>query len=205
MEPVRHDAIVLVGGRARRLAGADKAGLLVAGRTLLARALDAAGAAERTVVAGVLPEGSVRASWSAGSRAIQHVVEEPPRSGPVAGIAAGLAALGRGGAPWVLVLAVDQPGAAAAVRPLLQRAAETGEAVDGVCPRDPAGREQWLLAAYRADRLRGALAELGDPAGAPVRRLVEPLRLAAVTGLERHLGDVDTPEQLARWRRLPPG
>ncbi|WP_153399111.1 NTP transferase domain-containing protein, partial [Ornithinicoccus halotolerans] len=133
MEPVRHDAIVLVGGRARRLGGADKASLAVAGRTLLARALDAAGAAERTVVAGVLPAGTRCPPGPTGSGPVRHVVERPPRSGPVAGISAGLAALGGdGGARWVLVLAVDQPGAAAVVGPLLQRAAEAGEAVDGV-------------------------------------------------------------------------
>lgn len=202
----RHDAIVLVGGRARRLGGRDKAGLVVAGRPLLERALEAARDAERTVVAGVLPPATVLPAGGDGSGTVQHVVEQPPRSGPVAGISAGLAALAGEGAPWVLVLAVDQPGAAGATPALLERAAAAAESVDGLCPTDSRGRPQWLLAAYRADRLRAALADLGDPAGAPVRRLVERLRLVEVAGLEAHLGDVDTPEQLARWqvRGRPP-
>ncbi|WP_228386575.1 hypothetical protein, partial [Ornithinicoccus halotolerans] len=60
---------------------------------------------------------------------------------------------------------------------------------------------------HPGDGARGLGGRLGQAVvlGAPVRRLVEPLRLAAATGLEQHLGDVDTPEQLARWRERPLG
>ncbi|MBT2472738.1 NTP transferase domain-containing protein, partial [Streptomyces sp. ISL-66] len=47
-----YDAIVLAGGAARRLGGADKPGLLVGGRPLLDRVLDACADARTTVVVG---------------------------------------------------------------------------------------------------------------------------------------------------------
>ena len=71
-------AIVLTGGRASRLGGADKAGIAVAGRPMLETVVRAAAAVADAVVT-VGPGGDT--------------CEEPPYSGPVAGIAAGLAAL----------------------------------------------------------------------------------------------------------------
>ncbi|MDP9398746.1 MAG: NTP transferase domain-containing protein, partial [Actinomycetota bacterium] len=47
-----YDAVVLAGGRARRLGGVDKPGLEVAGRSLLDRVLAACAGAGRTVIAG---------------------------------------------------------------------------------------------------------------------------------------------------------
>ncbi|MGW6129156.1 molybdenum cofactor guanylyltransferase [Cellulomonas sp. NPDC055163] len=90
--PLTYDALVLAGGRARRLGGVSKPDVLVAGRRLLAHVLDAAaagpgGGARRTVV--VAP-GSVAVPGD-----VLRTLEDPPDGGPVAGIAAGLAALGR--------------------------------------------------------------------------------------------------------------
>ncbi|MGI8623834.1 MAG: NTP transferase domain-containing protein, partial [Solirubrobacteraceae bacterium] len=75
------DAIVLAGGRGRRLGGVDKAALRVGDKTLLTRALDAVAGASRQIVVGPprsLPDGVVGVS------------EEPLGGGPVAGLAAGL-------------------------------------------------------------------------------------------------------------------
>ncbi|MGD8199244.1 NTP transferase domain-containing protein [Ornithinimicrobium sp. W1679] len=102
------DLLVLAGGRGSRLGGRDKGALVVEGRPLLDRVLSAAPVLGGRVVVvgrGPVPEGVLR------------TLEDPPDGGPVAGIAAGLAALGTG-SDWVAVVAVDQPGAAPAVAAL---------------------------------------------------------------------------------------
>ncbi len=107
------DAIVLAGGRASRLGGTPKPGLLLDDRPLLAHALDAVRDAEAVAVVG--PEDL---DVPAGVRLTR---EEPPFGGPVAGIDAGLHALDRPGAPSVVVLlAVDVPGAAPMIPQLVR-------------------------------------------------------------------------------------
>lgn len=190
-ESAPHDAVVLAGGAGRRLGGADKSRLRVGGRTLLDHVLAACAAARSVVVVGdvVVPVG------------IDRTVEDPPGSGPVAGLAAGLAALAAPPAPWTLVLAVDQPGAAGVVPALLTLLPDVAADVDGVCPADGRGRVQWLLAAYRTTSLHRALAELGDPRGRSVRDLVAPLTLQPLDLAGSHTGDVDTWADLREWER----
>lgn len=185
-----HDAIVLAGGRGTRLGGVDKAGLMIAGRPLLGHALAAAAAAQTVVVVGPVeaPQG------------VLQTVEDPPDGGPVAGIAAGLAQL-TAPAPWVLVLAVDQPGARPAALALLEAAVSAPEAVDALCHIDGAGRAQWLLSAYRSRALQRALAEMGETHDAPVRRLARLLRYAHVSDGQEHVGDVDTWDDVQEWER----
>ena len=178
---MRHDAIVLAGGTGRRLGGVLKPQVTVRGRRLLDHVLDATAQARRVVVVAPetvpVPDGVVR------------TLEDPPHGGPVAGVAAGLAALGEA-APVVLLLACDLPGAAAAVPRLLAVAGELalpgarksavgtnpavggksavgtnsavggGSAVAGVVMRDPAGRDQWLLGVYSTAVLKARVAEL---------------------------------------------
>src|SRR4029079_9730524 len=81
---VRFDAVVLAGGRGRRLGGPSKPEVVVGGRALLDHALAAVAAADRVVVVG--PSGLARPG-------IPRVLEDPPDGGPVAGLAAGLAYL----------------------------------------------------------------------------------------------------------------
>lgn len=191
-----HDAIVLAGGAGRRLGGVDKSALVVAGRSLLEHVLAATTRARAVVVVGdvAVPEG------------VRRTVEDPPGSGPVAGIGAGLRALAGAGdgarsdtpAAWTLVLAVDQPGAVRAVRELLEAAAGEADDVDGVCHLDGRGKAQWLLATYRTPALVAALDHLGDPRGRSVRDLLAPLRLWHLPE-GGHGGDVDTWEDLRDW------
>src|SRR5438093_914016 len=98
---VRYAAVVLAGGAGRRMGGADKAALAVAGRPMLHRVLAAVADASPQVVVGPpragLPAGVVRAQ------------EDPPGGGPVAAVAAGLGALAAHGAEVVAVLAADLP------------------------------------------------------------------------------------------------
>lgn len=188
-----YDAVVLAGGTGRRLGGAVKPDVLLHGRRLLDHALAATAGAGTVVV--VAPAG---VAVPAG---VRRTLEDPPLGGPVAGIAAGLDALGPAPAPLVLVLACDVPGAAGAVPRLLDAvrgatgAGPDGQSPDGACLVDGAGREQWLVGAYRTAVLAAALAA-GDVRGTPVRALARRLRLAAVPALPRESADVDTWEQL---------
>ncbi|MHA7133833.1 molybdenum cofactor guanylyltransferase [Oerskovia turbata] len=203
-EGLTFDAVVLAGGRAQRL-GTSKPRLVVAGARLLDHVLAATRDARATVVVG--PE-------DLASDAYLLTREDPPFGGPVAGVAAGLAALPGAAAPWVLLLACDVPEAARAV-PLLVAAAsgpeggpaadpaadpvtdeaDEADAADGVCLAHD-GRDQWLVGLYRRDALDAAVARLaGDPDGlhgASVRRLVSGLRLTRVADVDGLSTDVDT-------------
>ncbi|QAY71896.1 hypothetical protein ET471_13900 [Xylanimonas protaetiae] len=186
---------MLAGGRAARLGGTPKPGLLLGGTRLLDLAL--AAVAEATAVAVVGPADLADAV----GRAVL-TREDPPFGGPVAGIDAGLRALARPGSPGVVVLlAVDVPGAGRAVPRLL--AAVTDD-VDGAC-LERGGHAQWLVAAVRRDRLVAAVETLRAQAGSvhdqPVRRLVAALRLAAVPDTDGASDDVDTWDDLARMNQ----
>lgn len=191
------DALVLAGGTARRLGGVSKADVVLRGRRLLDHVLTATDGARRTVVVAPdsvpVPVGVVRTD------------EDPPRGGPVAGIAAGLAALTAvagpaGPAPLVLVLSCDAPGVAPAVPRLLATLQERRDA-DGAGLEDRTGRLQWLLAAYRTGPLVARVAEVstgGSLRDVSVRALVEPLRLVGVPAEGHEADDVDTWADLER-------
>ncbi|WP_407317098.1 NTP transferase domain-containing protein [Isoptericola halotolerans] len=185
---MRYDAVILAGGRARRLGGAPKEGVVVGDATLLEHALAATVGAVLTAVVG--PE-DVRLPEH-----MRRTREDPPFGGPVAGIDAGLRTLDRPDAPpWVLVLAVDVPGAGAAL-PALRAAVAQGHPTDGAhLVRH--GRAQWLVGLYRRDALAAALRDI-DPHGAPVRALVAALDLVTVPDDVGASDDVDTWEDRDR-------
>ncbi|MGB3594099.1 MAG: NTP transferase domain-containing protein [Ornithinimicrobium sp.] len=199
------DVVVLVGGRGTRLGGVDKATVVVDGQMLLSRLLasfeaeadDGAGARLGQVV--VVGRAQVP-PW------VRSALEDPPGSGPVAAIAAGLATLSRGRSPsmWTLVLAVDQPGAPEAV-PQLCSAVESEQSRDpgvrarALVPVDAEGRWQWLLAAYGTDALREAILGLDDLVGAPMHRVFTQLTVRVADVDHDLLGDIDTPADLKRW------
>ncbi|OJX62238.1 MAG: hypothetical protein BGO95_03165 [Micrococcales bacterium 73-13] len=168
----RPGAIVVAGGRATRLGGIDKPGLVVAGRTLLEHAVAAAESVADEVV----------------------VVGPEVQGGPVAAIAA---ALPRLSADLVLVLAADLPFAERLVAALAR--ADVADA-DGAIVVDGEDREQWLAALYRTAALRDGLAALGEPAGAPLRRLVGGLDLVPVAVAPGEALDIDTWEDYERVR-----
>ena len=206
------DLIVLAGGRARRLDGAVKPAVEVAGRTLLSRVLDARSLARHVVVVG--PE-EARAAVPPGDLTEPiWTLEDPPFGGPVAGIVAGLAALARVSAPasasdapagWVLVLACDLPWAADAARLLVPAATDPGlpASVDGLHLVDEGGRAQWLAGIYRPAPLRAAAQALGAAAhGASMRALLAPLTLRGVTDEGGTGTDVDTWQDVERSSAL---
>lgn len=181
-------AIVLAGGRASRLGGADKPQLVVGGATLLDHAVDAVSWCDPIVAIG--PSAPVRTEviWAR---------ENPPFGGPVAAIAAGLAHVGR---DEVCILAADIPRAVDAVA--LLRRHPSGDA-DGVCLTDEMGAPQWLVGRYRTAALRDALDALPDAGrGASIRSLVAGLRLDLVPAGDL-AADVDTWDDLERARARP--
>ncbi|MFI7385194.1 DUF6457 domain-containing protein [Streptomyces sp. NPDC049813] len=183
-----HDAVVLAGGAARRLGGADKPGVRVGGRALLDRVLVACAGARATVVV---------AESRPTPRPVLWAREEPPGGGPLAALEAGVRALDRGApgsrvtpgfgvtpessavladpaahaarAESVVVLSADLPFLRErTVRELLDtldatadtRGAGGADAVDGVLLADGDGRDQPLVAVYRTAALRRVLAAL---------------------------------------------
>jgi molybdopterin-guanine dinucleotide biosynthesis protein A len=178
--------IVLTGGTAARLDGADKAGLEVGGRTLLEHALAAlAGVGEVVVVGPEVPT----------SRPVTFRREDPPGGGPAAAVAAGLSGFARR-TGVVVVLAVDMPRVTGATVARLLAAASPGS--DGAVLVDAAGRVQPLCAAYRTEALARALPESAE--GLSMRRLVAPLSLVEVPAHGAEADDVDTWEDVLRLR-----
>ncbi|MET8687496.1 NTP transferase domain-containing protein [Streptomyces sp. NPDC004732] len=179
-----YDAVVLAGGGAARLGGADKPGVRVGGRTLIDRVLAAcSGAGTTVVVAAPRPT----------ARPVVWAREEPAGGGPLAALDAGLA---RTTAERVVVLSADLPFLGEqTVRRLLAALAGGGpdgvDGVDGAVLTDPDGRDQPLVAAYRRDALLREIAVLdgrdgrdgqggGGLAGLPLRRLTGRLVLTRV-------------------------
>ncbi|MFE6972204.1 NTP transferase domain-containing protein [Streptomyces sp. NPDC057682] len=185
------DAIVLAGGAAKRLGGADKPGVRVGGRPLLDRVLGACAGAGTTVVVGTRrPTG----------RAVIWTREEPRGGGPLAALGAGVR---HTAAERVLVLSADLPFLGPdTVRALVEAAGE-GDAEGAVCT-DADGRDQPLVAVYRAEPLRRELAlvatEHGGLAGLPLRLLTRELRLVRVAADPLASFDCDTWEDIASAR-----
>jgi len=196
----RFDAVVLAGGRAARLGGTPKPGLVVAGATLLDHALAATRDAERTVVVGP-PEALPGAVLGAHpGRRLARTREDPPFGGPVAGIDAGLRASDGGpAAPWVVVLAVDVPRAASAVPHVVDALAGLPTRADGAWLVRGA-HPQWLVGGYRRDALLTALDDVRDAAGSvhdvPVKRLVACLACVGIPDTAGWSDDVDTWEDV---------
>jgi molybdopterin-guanine dinucleotide biosynthesis protein A len=178
-------AVVLSGGGGVRLGGVDKASIEVGGRTLLEHTLAAlVDAAEVVVVGSEVPT----------SRPVTFTREDPAGGGPAAGLLAGLAAFARRPGR-VVVLAVDMPLVTPSTVGRLLAAAEE----DGAVLVDPSGRDQYLCAAYSVAAILGASAG-ADPHGRAMRDLVTGLRLARVPALADEARDLDTWQDLARFR-----
>ncbi|WP_220446908.1 NTP transferase domain-containing protein [Nonomuraea deserti] len=175
------DAVILAGGAARRLGGADKPGLTVGGRTLVEHVVAAVAGARKAIVAG--PERSIPG--------VVFVREDPPRSGPVPALAAGLNEVT---APWVVLLAGDLPFMTAAHVTAMLRAAERA---GGVVLVDAGGREQWLAGAWPAAELKAALA---DYRGRSLKGLLGPLVTVRLALRGRPWFDCDTMDDLEEAR-----
>lgn len=176
-------ALVLCGGDSRRL-GVDKTRALLGGTSVLDRLLDALPTSWPVVAVG---------AERATGRDVLWTREMPAGGGPVAAVAAGLRLTTT---TLVLVLAGDMPFAAPSAIRLVTVLNGDGT-TDAVVARDPSGRTNPLLAAYRTEALRAALPL--PPEGQPARSLLA----VAYTTLdvpEEDALDVDTPEALEAAR-----
>ncbi|MFI0978073.1 NTP transferase domain-containing protein [Streptomyces sp. NPDC021093] len=188
-----YDAVVLAGGAGRRLGGVDKAAVRIGGRPLLDRVLTACAGAGATVVVG---------GRRATARPVVRTREEPPGGGPLAALAAGVRETG---AALVVVLSVDLPFIDRATVDTLVATLESDPHAEAALLVDADGRDQPLVAAYRAEPLRRELAllatEYGSPAGLPVRLLTAELALTRVTTAAPLASfDCDTWENIAAAR-----
>ncbi|MGF1661898.1 MAG: molybdenum cofactor guanylyltransferase [Kineosporiaceae bacterium] len=184
-------AVVLAGGRSRRMGRRDKTALKLAGRSLRERVLGAVAGAEEVVVVG--PE--VGPSAGCDGRVVT-VRENPPGGGPLAAVEA---ALPHVRAEVVVVLAADLP-FAAGVPEALVAALDGASGADGAVPVDAGGRRQPLAAAYRTAALSETVAGARPTAGRPFRDVLTRLRVIDVPAATLPRGalvDVDTPED---WR-----
>lgn len=208
------DAVILAGGRAARLAFADKPALEVGGMPMLvsvARAAAAAGAS-RLVVVGPDRPGPVHDGLIAAAAGLpgglRTVLEEPPGGGPVPALRRGLAEVSE---PWLALLAADLPFLTGAqlgdVLASARRAGGGGHRGRGdscgAVLTDDAGRAQWLAGCWPASPLRAALA--GYP-GNSLHGLLSPLSPVFVgtagSGAPPPWLDCDTPDDLAVARSL---
>jgi molybdopterin-guanine dinucleotide biosynthesis protein A len=147
----RYDAIVLTVGRARRLGGTYKPGIVVGGQSLAARVASAVAEASRVVVVG---------PPAPGVTADVVTSESPAGGGPTAALEAGLAHVT---APVVAALAGDLPFLTRDVVDDLRLALGVDPTAAAAVLVDDTGRDQPLCAVWRTELLRDALATVGDP------------------------------------------
>lgn len=171
--------LLLTGGASRRL-GHDKATLRLDGETLAARAA----AALTARCAPVLEVGP-------GRTALPTIREDPPGSGPLSALAAGIAELGAAGPlDAVLLVGCDLPHVGPALDALV---AAPPAAL--VVPVDANGRHQYVCARYGSELLEQAagLVAAGERSLRALAALAPAGRVIELTGLPAEvLADVDT-------------
>lgn len=179
--------MIVAGGEGRRLGGVDKPALVVGGRALLDTAIAACAGAAEIVVVG--PRRPTR-------RPVAWTREDPPGTGPLAAVAAGVALMPPD-VDTVVVLAADLP----KITPdLVRRLVDTCRSESAQCAAvvDPAGQVQPLVACYRFDSLVAALNSVGDPSDRSMRALIEYVRVTPVRD-DAASADIDTSEDLTRF------
>jgi molybdenum cofactor guanylyltransferase len=171
-------AAILAGGRATRLAGADKSGLVVGGRTILARQLDALdGLVDDVVLVGDHPAPNANAAADAAVAGLPRIPDLAGGRGPLAGIQA---ALHRpSSAECTLIVACDLPFLS---RPflahLITRAVDGRDTVDAVVPRS-GDRRHPLCATYNR-RVREAVDRRVASGALAVHGLLDEVRVEIV-------------------------
>jgi molybdopterin-guanine dinucleotide biosynthesis protein A len=208
-------AVVLAGGQARRLGGADKPLIEIGGRTLACAVIGAAAAAGADPVVLVGPDRPDLMTELTRFGLVDRVEltsEQPAGGGPVPGLRAGVELLTD--IDWALLLAADLPFLTGGLLGELVAAAAGADEGVGAVAVDGAGRAQWLTSCWRVTALRAALAGYeGDslrgllaPLGASLVTMASEPGNAGIPGETGHPGqppfwlDCDTPEDVAAAR-----
>jgi molybdopterin-guanine dinucleotide biosynthesis protein A len=196
------DTIILAGGKATRMGGADKPSLEVSGEPMLvsvARAAAAAGTA-RLIVVGPPRGGAVGRGLEAIAALVPGGVvtvrEEPAGAGPVAAVRRGLTEVS---APWAALLAADLPFLTGAWLTALLALAAAGPSAGAILV-DDGGRAQWLAGCWRAGVVRVALAGYGGQSLGGVLGPLEPAQCQPGQDLAAPWLDCDSQEELAAAR-----
>lgn len=177
--------VVLAGGSARRF-GSDKLAAPIQGTTVLDHLLGRLPARWPVVVVGPARPTDRLVLW---------VREEPAGGGPLAGVAAGLAAVTT---PFVAVVAGDMPHAARALVALEAALRSSAPEVAGAVGVDETGSANPLLAVYRTSAVREGLPHPAH--GVAAKRLLDLTHVdVEVAGLASR--DVDTTQDLAELDR----
>jgi molybdenum cofactor guanylyltransferase len=171
------DTVILAGGRAARMGGADKPALPVGDTPMLVLVAQAAaaGGTRQLIVVGPPRPGAVQAGLETLAAALpgglMRVREEPPGRGPIAGLRCGLTEVT---APWLALLAADLPFLTGAHLAALL-AAGRADGSRGAVLTDDAGHPQWLAGCWQASSLRLGLAGYD---GSSLHGLLAPLEPA---------------------------
>lgn len=201
-------AIVLAGGRSSRLASAGivppggKAGLVLAGATLLERVCGRVGGVARRIVVVAAPGQELPSLPGA----VEVVRDSAPGTGPLAGIADGLRALG-GDAAAVLVVSCDVPLVSPKVLGLLREGLMAGPATPLWVVPEVGGHLQVLVSAVRPAGLAAIEAHLlagrRDPrslleslAAEGTARIIPEATFRPVDPTLQSFRDLDTPRDL---------
>lgn len=183
-------ALILAGGKATRLGGVDKREIVIEGRTIFERQVDAL----RPCVAEIVVSSPREVPG------YRTVVDPVPDIGPLAGIAAGLAAANT---PWLFVIAGDMPYVHRAfIELVLSRADSESDAVgirigglpEPLCTALHVAAWRPIVSARIAARRLKASALLTDE---HVRvRWIEEAEVRAIDPSLRALHNVNAPEDL---------
>ena len=184
--------LVVDGGRATRLSGAHKAFLEIGGRPIAARTTEMF----RRLFADVVASSDRPAAWL--PLGVRCVPDPAPGCGPLAGIAAGLAACRT---PFAFVVAGDMPELSeAVVTAICRRALDIGRTI---VPRDADGRAEPLHAAYAVsdapvalEALHRGVRKLTDFLDLVPVAWIEADELASLPGASRTFRNVNTPGDL---------
>lgn len=190
---------MLAGGSGRRLAGSGKPELLVDGRRLIDTVLAACGSALVVVVS----------PPRAGLGDAVTVREDPPGGGPAAALATGIRALLEISADqpadrFTAVLAADLPGISASLLHRLGALLQQTPLAAGALALDPTGRRQLLVGVWRLEPLAAAARRRPDWSGLALSWLLADLEVVELPAGWPEVGDVDTADDLARWRAAGP-
>ena len=189
-ESPRTGAVILTGGTAVRLDGADKASIELGGLTLLEHALGAMLDVDEVVVVGdPVPT----------TRPVTFTREDPAGGGPAAGVLAGMRCFAR--RPELLVvLAVDMPLVTSSTVRRLVEALLADDRSHGAALIDAGRKLQHLCAVYSFAALESARPPYEEEHGLSMKALLGSLRITHVPAFGPESRDVDTWADLLAMR-----